>query len=105
MQRSFYLTLGLIPAGYFMYNLSVLAEKSPTGGLVGGFQQAYGDLRAKWTERNTLHTRMVEQAGNDKNLFINARMPNHIELKNPEYVYLFRFLCGCGGNEEDGKLI
>ena len=67
-----------------MYSFSQSAQRSPTGGMIGSFQRAYGDLRQTWTDRNTLHVRMVEQAGNDRNLFLNARMPNFVELKNPE---------------------
>lgn len=74
----------MIPAGYIAYQISVNANSSPEGGLIGRTIRAYGDLKSTWTERNALHTKMVEQAGHDRNLFYNARMPNHIDLKAPE---------------------
>lgn len=76
-----------IPAGYLAYTISTNSQTSPTGGPITRLIKAYGDLKATWTERNALHTKMVEQAGHDRNLFYNARMPNYIDLRTPEQVF------------------
>lgn len=39
-----------------------------------------------------MHTQAVEQAGRDRNLFLNSRGTRHVDLKFPEYVVLFHML-------------
>ncbi|KAF1346884.1 hypothetical protein BDV97DRAFT_299932 [Delphinella strobiligena] len=45
---------------------------------------SYDHWRATWADRNDLHTRALEQAAHDKNLFINSSSSRHVELKFPE---------------------
>lgn len=73
------MTLALIPTAYICYNIATSNEN-----FISRSVKAYGDLREEWTQRNTRHTKMVEQAGHDRNLFSNSAMPNHIELGYPE---------------------
>lgn len=47
---------------------------------------SYDHWRATWAERNELHTKTLELAAADKNLFINSSSTRHVELKFPEYV-------------------
>lgn len=51
---------------------------------MGRLIERYNLSREKLAERNALHTRMVEQAAHDRNLFVNSRMPNWVDLKAPE---------------------
>jgi hypothetical protein len=46
----------------------------------------YTDTAEKWSKRNDLHVRMIEQAGEDRVLFMNTRPQEHVEMKFPEYV-------------------
>ena len=66
---------------------------------------SYSDLKAAWADRNDLHTRAIEQAASDRNLFQNSKPKYHAELRFPEYVYalylrrelawiLMEWLCG-----------
>jgi len=43
-------------------------------------------LHEKWTSQNDLHVRMIEQAGEDRVLFLKTRPQPHVEMKFPEYV-------------------
>lgn len=47
---------------------------------------AYTESSEKWAKRNDLHVRMVEQAGEDRVLFLNAKPHDHVDMKFPEYV-------------------
>lgn len=47
---------------------------------------SYDNWRQTWAERNDFHTKALEQAAADRNLFINSRGSQHVELKYPEYV-------------------
>jgi hypothetical protein len=46
----------------------------------------YTDTTEKWTKRNDLHVRMIEQAGEDRVLFMNTAPHDHVNMKFPEYV-------------------
>jgi hypothetical protein len=48
----------------------------------------YTEGSEKWSKRNDLHVRMIEQAGEDRVLFQNTRPYEHVEMKFPEYVAL-----------------
>lgn len=63
---------------------------------------SYDGWRARWQERNDLHTQMMEQAASDRNLFLNSRGTRHVELKFPEYVLMLslHILNGSGGSED-----
>jgi hypothetical protein len=46
----------------------------------------YTEATEKWSRRNDLHVRMIEQAGEDRVLFMNTSPQEHIDMKFPEYV-------------------
>ena len=47
---------------------------------------ATAGLHEKWTSQNDHHVRMIEQAGEDRVLFLNTRPQEYVEMKFPEYV-------------------
>ena len=46
----------------------------------------YSSYTEIWTQRNDLHTRMVEEAAHDRNLFQSSPGTRTVELRFPEYV-------------------
>jgi hypothetical protein len=46
----------------------------------------YTETAEKWSKRNDLHVRMIEQAGEDRVLFMNTKPHEHVQMKFPEYV-------------------
>lgn len=47
----------------------------------------YTETAEKWSKRNDLHVRMIEQAGEDRVLFMNTKPHEHVDMKFPEYVH------------------
>jgi hypothetical protein len=47
---------------------------------------SYTESAEKWSKRNDLHVRMIEQAGEDRVLFMNTAPHDHVNMKFPEYV-------------------
>lgn len=73
----------LIPSTYLLWEVS----RPNTDGSPNAYTRLiakYSEYKEMWATRNALHTRMVEQAGHDRNLFLNTPQPNHIELRFPE---------------------
>ena len=89
LQRGFYLTVALIPASLALYKLSAQNEDSQPyfTRLINSFDSWKND----WADRNDLHTKAIEQAARDRNLFLNSPGTRHVDLKFPEYVYNFLF--------------
>jgi len=50
----------------------------------------YAEVEEKRTKRNDLHVRMIEQAGEDRVLFMNAKPQEYVDMRFPEYVCPFR---------------
>ncbi|KAL8723815.1 MAG: hypothetical protein Q9181_007175 [Wetmoreana brouardii] len=44
----------------------------------------YDDWQTSWADRNALHTKMIEQAGHDRNLFHNSQPSAMVDLSFPE---------------------
>ncbi|KAL9606223.1 MAG: hypothetical protein Q9179_000620 [Wetmoreana sp. 5 TL-2023] len=44
----------------------------------------YDDWQTRWADRNALHTKMIEQAGHDRNLFHNSQPSALVDLAFPE---------------------
>ena len=84
-QRGFYITLAGIPLLFALYKFS----SNPTDDLTPPFFtrliKKYSTYREAFTERNTLHTKMIEQAAYDRNLFQSTPGSKMVELKFPEY--------------------
>lgn len=52
----------------------------------------YTETAEKWSKRNDLHVRMIEQAGEDRVLFMNTKPHEHVQMKFPEYVFFLLYL-------------
>ncbi len=46
----------------------------------------YAEAEQKRTKQNDLHVRMLEQAGEDRVLFMNAKPQEYVDMRFPEYV-------------------
>lgn len=46
----------------------------------------YAEAEEKRQKRNDIHVRMIEQAGEDRVLFMNAKPLEHVDMRFPEYV-------------------
>jgi hypothetical protein len=46
----------------------------------------YTEATEKLSKKSDLHVRMIEQAGEDRVLFMNTKPHEHVEMKFPEYV-------------------
>jgi hypothetical protein len=53
----------------------------------------YTESSEKWSKRNDLHVRMIEQAGEDRVLFMNTTPHDHVNMKFPEYVGPYPYIC------------
>ncbi|KAI1001130.1 hypothetical protein K3495_g7070 [Podosphaera aphanis] len=80
----FYVVLAIIPLSVGVYTLS---RPDADGKLpaITRFINSFSHYQEKWSERNVLHTRAIEQAAFDSNLF-NHGAPKRtvVELKFPE---------------------
>lgn len=81
-QRGFYIALAAIPASFALYKLS--RQGTDEKPWLTRFIDSFSGYRSTWDERNSLHTKMVEQAGADRALFHNSPGSGHIELRFPE---------------------
>ncbi|MCJ1419784.1 hypothetical protein MMC32_006140 [Xylographa parallela] len=86
-QRGFYISLASLPLAFALYKFSRSSDDSSAAAaqpwltrLIG----SYSAFQERWVARNTLHTRMVEQAANDRNLFQSTPGSERVELKFPE---------------------
>ena len=88
-QRNFFIALTAIPVFAAAYRFSNSDPNAPP--LFTRIIEAYSNYKEEWTTRNTLHTRAVEQAAFDRNLFLNeGRGAKMVDLKFPEYVLSLR---------------
>ena len=72
IQRNFFLTITALPLGLALYTFST-SDTSSTPWLTRVIHY-YSDYKDEWTRRNELHTRAVEEAAFDRNLFLNSNM-------------------------------
>ncbi|RKF55796.1 NADH-ubiquinone oxidoreductase 17.8 kDa subunit, mitochondrial [Erysiphe neolycopersici] len=82
--KQFYITLSIIPLSVGLYTLS---RPDADGKLpaITRFIDSFSHYKEKWSERNTIHTKAVEQAGYDRNLFNSStRKRRVVDLKFPE---------------------
>lgn len=75
--------LAAIPTIAVVYAAS---RPSPTGQphALTKYLDQFSSWRKTWEERNALHTKMVEQAGHDRNLFLNTPQPSYVDHRFPE---------------------
>ena len=77
--------MACIPAGFATYYVS-RSDGDNSRPFVTRMIDAYTERSEKWAKRNDLHVRMIEQAGEDRVLFANAKPHDHVDMKFPEYV-------------------
>ena len=85
--RGFYVTLATLAASIALYKLTRSSSDSSDPASqpwLTRVLQSYDDWREQWTERNSLHTNMVEQAAHDRHLFQGTAGSKVIELRYPE---------------------
>jgi hypothetical protein len=85
LQTSFYVVLAAIPLSIGTYILSRPSAEGPTP--FTKFINSYSDMQQKFTDTNTLHTKAIEAAAFDKNLFYSDKGSAHVDLRFPEFVY------------------
>ncbi|KAL9086945.1 MAG: hypothetical protein Q9159_003907 [Coniocarpon cinnabarinum] len=81
--RSFYFVVLLVPVSMGVYAISRDARNGEANPITQLLER-YSDWREVWARRSGVHTRMVEQAGQDRNLFLNSPNPNWHDLRMPE---------------------
>ncbi|KAJ9669316.1 hypothetical protein H2201_000668 [Coniosporium apollinis] len=80
--KGFYITIGSIPAGFALYKFSRMnTDEQPW---FTRYINSWSYYKTRWAERNDLHTKMIEQAAADRNLFLNSRGSAHVDLRFPE---------------------
>jgi hypothetical protein len=87
LQTSVYVFVGLVPASMFFYSISRPGKDGSPSSLTQ-WLKGFEYFRAEDEERNTLRTELMEQAANDKHLFLTARKNPTVDLKMPEYVHV-----------------
>jgi hypothetical protein len=82
----FWATVACIPAAWAIYFVSRDSDNAQPflTRMIGG----YTESAEKLAKLNDLHTRMIEQAGEDRVLFNNTKPHAHVNMKFPEYVCL-----------------
>jgi hypothetical protein len=85
IQNGFYFTIATIPAAWGLWYISRSSDDSSQPFLTRMID-GYTETAEKWSKRNDLHVRMIEQAGEDRVLFMNTKPHEHVEMKFPEYV-------------------
>lgn len=76
--------MGTIPVGWALYAISRNDDPNAPP-FATRIIDKYTEIQDKWTARNDLHVRMIEQAGADKVLFVNTAPQDYVPLKFPEY--------------------
>jgi hypothetical protein len=79
----FYIILGVIPASIAIYTLSRPDRDGNFTGITT-LMKKYSDMQEHWTERNTLHTKALEDAAFQRNLFQSEKGTMHVDLRFPE---------------------
>jgi hypothetical protein len=83
-QVSVFACLAILPAGYFVYTASRPGPNGEPPALTKFLSNF--DYFQQNQARNDARTRAIEQAAEDKHLFLNAGRNMHVDLKTPEYV-------------------
>ncbi|PSN63340.1 hypothetical protein BS50DRAFT_624094 [Corynespora cassiicola Philippines] len=83
MGAGFWLTLGAFPAGWALYAIS-RADDQDKRPFFNRIIDKYTESQQKLADKNDLHVRMMEQAGDDRVLFMNSKPQEHVPMKFPE---------------------
>ncbi|KAL8974217.1 MAG: hypothetical protein Q9185_000214 [Variospora sp. 1 TL-2023] len=85
--RGFYFVIAALPLSFAIYKFSRSSDGSGAQSAQPWFTRmlrAYDTWSNRWAVRNSLHTKAIEQAAHDRNLFHNTEPSPLIELKFPE---------------------
>jgi len=82
LQRGFYITIALIPASFAVYKFSRMNTSERPW--FTRFVDSYSYYKDRWAARNDLHVKMLEQSAADRNLFMNSKGSDTIDLRFPE---------------------
>ena len=91
-QKGFFISLAIIPAFLAWYKYVNSADQDGSEPQKAWFTRlihSYSQMQESWELRNALHAKMVDQAADDRTLFFNSKGSHGIELRFPEYVFLF----------------
>ncbi|KAH9878840.1 hypothetical protein J1614_002274 [Plenodomus biglobosus] len=84
MGKGFYATIAVIPAGWAIYYVSRKNADDSDTYFTRMIKNATTGWNDKWTAQNDLHVRMIEQAGEDRVLFLKTQHVDHVEMRFPE---------------------
>ncbi|KAL8768688.1 MAG: hypothetical protein Q9209_005106 [Squamulea sp. 1 TL-2023] len=85
--RGFYLVIAALPLSFAIYKFSRSTNDSSAESAqpwLTRIIRGYDNWQKSYAERNAMHTKMVEQAGHDRNLFINSTPSPLVDLSFPE---------------------
>jgi hypothetical protein len=82
-QAGFWTFVAALPASLVLYQLSQ-PDKNGNPPAITRWINSYWYFNEQWEERSHRHTKLIEQAAQDKNLFFSAERKTRVELKNPE---------------------
>ncbi|KAI9846485.1 MAG: hypothetical protein M1837_003905 [Sclerophora amabilis] len=105
-QKGFYITLAVVPLSLAAFKFSRSGDEG-TQPLFTRIIEGYKGYKQSWTDRNTLHTDMIEQAAFDRNLFQSARGSRTVELRFPEIFNTgspYNVIAGQGGANLDNLI-
>ncbi|KAF2498303.1 NADH-ubiquinone oxidoreductase-like protein, partial [Lophium mytilinum] len=78
----FYIGIAAIPALLGLYYASRSSDDDRP--LLYRYIDSYSEYKTLWAERNDIHTKALERAGADRNLFIHSKGQQTVDLKFPE---------------------
>lgn len=79
-QPGFYIGLSCIPLIFVIHDLATSKDPWLTQLIA-----SYSDRNEEWARRNDVHNEAIQQAANDRNLFLNTKPTGHFQLRYQEY--------------------
>ena len=84
-QRGFFISIAALALSFAVYKYSRSSTSDPDRQpLLTRVMQSYNWFQEEFARRNALHTAMVEQAAEDRNLFQSSPWTHHTDLKFQE---------------------
>ncbi|KAF1842756.1 uncharacterized protein K460DRAFT_387050 [Cucurbitaria berberidis CBS 394.84] len=83
MGRGFWGTIAVIPTGWAIYAIS-RTNSDNTEPFFTRMIAKYTEAQERWARSNDIHVRLIEQAGEDRVLFMNSRPQEYVDMKFPE---------------------
>lgn len=81
----FWASIAVFPVGYGLYVIS-RANADNSRPFLTRIIDKYTESQERAAARNDMHVRMIEQAGEDRVLFMNTQPQEYVDMKFPEYV-------------------